>query len=596
MDIITNPAALSADAGKGPWFGHPSQLARLFSTEAMERFGYYGMRTLLVYYLAQHFQFSGETSGALVGGYLALVYLTPSIGGFCADKYMGYKKAVKFGAIVMAIGYLMLCFGGDPAKPYAMIEGARYDVQISRHEKTVTQYITDNGQKLTIHGNKDSSVSLNDSNGKEVRHIAGKDFKPDAQRDNFYTRLALTALALISLGNGFFKPNISTIVGSLYAPEDRRRDAGYAIFYMGINLGSAFSTLLCPILAMGIGAWEGIGWGAGFGLAAAGMIIAYLLIHFSEAQLKGYGEAPAGATVQQDWIIYACVAIGIPIIYYLLNNILISPPHESGGSFGEYLVTLPLLGKILGGCFVIAIPGILVWAWRVGTVKEAEMMTAAVVLILFNTVFMALFEQAASSLSLFAGQNMDLRIFGNFAISPGILQFANPAFIVILTFAFNWLWPQLRKYNAEPNIAVKFAFGLFGAGLGFLLLVWASHFADASFKVSVWWMVGLYLIHSIGELCIQPVGLSMISKLSMPRVVGLMFGLWFLSIAVAEFAAGALSALASTKTVGGEVTNLQLSLNTYVGSFWLVGLFAIAMGGLLLLLSFPLKRLMHGVQ
>jgi len=593
LPTASTPPPASSDA---TWFGHPRQLARLFSTEAMERFGFYGMRALLALYLVLHFQYSGASAGALVGGYLALVYLTPFVGGMLADRVLGYKRAVKFGALVMSAGYLLLCFGGAPAKPFATIEGQRYDIQVEHHGKDVAQYVIDHGQWLKIHGEDDGSVTLQAADGHTVRHIAAAAFQPDATRSPFYAQLALVSLALISIGNGFFKPNISTIVGALYAADDPRRDAGYAIFYMGINLGSLFSQIICPLLAVGMGSWAGLGWGAGFGLAAVGMLVAFALIHFSGAALRGFGEVREGVAASRVWLTYAGTLAAVPLVWWLLNDVLAAPANDGQGGVWAYLGGLPLLGKLLGLSFVVAVPAVLGWAWRKGTRMQAEMMTAAVILILFNTVFFALFEQAASSLTLFAQQNTDMSVFGLFEISAGQTQFFNAIFIVMLTPLFNWCWRALRKSGVEPSIAAKFALGLAGAGAGFLFLVWGAHFPDTQWRVGLWWLVGLYFIHTIAELCISPVGLSMISKLAMPRVVGLMFGLYFLSIAVAEYVAGAVSALASTKTVGGEVANPQLSLATYVASFWHVGWFAVGAGALLLVLARPMRRLMHGVD
>lgn len=590
-----NAAAAAATAAGPTWFGHPRQLARLFSTEAMERFGFYGLRTLLALYLVMHFQYAGAASGRLVGGYLALVFLTPFFGGLLADRVLGHKRSVKFGAIVMMFGYFALCFGGDPAKPYAMIDGVRHDITVAHQGKSVSQYVVERGAKLKIRGNDDGSVSLLAADGHEARHLAAENFKPDATRNGFYTTLALAALALVSVGNGFFKPNISTIVGQLYAKGDRRRDAGYGIFYMGINLGSTFSTLLCPILALGIGSWPGVGWGAGFGLAAVGMGIAWGLIQFSDRQLAGYGEPPPGVKPAHVWLTYAGTLAVVPLVFFLLQDVLLLPGGEGSAGLVGYLAALPLLGKLLGLCFVLGVPAVLAYAWTKGTRAEAEMMTAAVILIIFNTVFWSLFEQAASSLTLFAQQNTSMSVFGLFDVNAGVFQFFNPFFIVTLTPVFAALWRRLHAAGAEPPIAAKFALGLIGAGAGFLLLVLSAHFPDAAWKVSLWWLVGLYFIHTVAELCISPVGLSMVSKLAMPQIVALMFGLYFVSIAVAEFVAGALSALASVKTVGGEVTNPELSLATFAASFWHVGLFAIAAGVVLLVLAWPMKRLMHGV-
>ena len=585
-----NPAA------QGEWFGHPRQLSRLFTTEAMERFGYYGMRALLTLYLAQHFLFSDTTTTGLYGGFTALVYLTPLIGGLLADRILGAKRSVKFGAILMSLGYLTLCFGGAPAKPFAMVDGQRYEIVQEGRGETQKQFVVDHGQNFLIKGNDDKTVSLLDPAGKEVRKIAEGRFKPDGERNPMSVFLLLVGLALVVIGNGFFKPNISTIVGSLYKDGDRRRDAGFTIFYMGINLGSLFSQVLCPLLAVGMGTWGGLGWWAGFALAAAGMMVSWLLIQFDGGALDGYGDRPEGAPTNRDIFIYVGAVLAIPVAYFLFTNLMSYVKPTAGAGILGYIATLPIMGKIMFGTFLVSVPGVLIWSFVKGSRQEFQMMIAAMVLITFNTVFWTLFEQAGSSLTLFADRNTDLSVFGLFSISAGQTQFFNAAFIVLLAPLFSIMWNAMARRGIEPTIPVKFGIALMGVGAGFLFLVWGAQFAGPDFKVGLWWLAGLYLIHSIAELCISPVGLSMITKLSIARIVGMMMGVWFLSIAVAQYVAGVVAQFASVETVGGQVTNLQVSLQTYVGVFQKIGLFAIAVGVVLLLLSWPLKKLMHGVK
>ena len=583
-------------ADRREWFGHPRQLARLFTTEAMERFGYYGMRALLTLYLAQHFLFSDQTTTGLYGGFTALVYLTPLIGGLMADRFLGSKRSVKFGAILMSLGYLTLCFGGQPAKPYALIDGQRFEVVQQGSGESVKQFVVDAGRQLEIKGNDDKSVSLLAPDGSEARKIAAGGFEAQGERSRSSVFLLLIGLALVVIGNGFFKPNISTMVGSLYADGDRRRDAGFTIFYMGINLGSLFSQILCPLLAVGMGSWGGLGWWAGFALAAAGMLVSWLLIQFDGGKLDGIGDRPEGAPANRDIIIYVGALLAIPVVWFLFTNLMNSAPPAEGSGIVGYVANLPIMGKIMFGTFIIAVPGILIWSFLKGTKAEFQMMIAAMVLITFNTVFWTLFEQAGSSLTLFADRNTDLSVFGLFSISAGQTQFFNAAFIVLLAPLFSMLWNGMARKGIEPAIPVKFGVALMGVGAGFLFLVWGAQFAGPDFKVGLWWLAGLYLIHSIAELCISPVVLSMITKLSIARIVGMMMGVWFLSIAVAQYVAGLVAQVASVETVGGQVTNLQVSLNTYVGVFSTIGWVAIAIGVLLLLLSWPLKLLMHGVK
>ncbi|MDN4631932.1 peptide MFS transporter [Sphingomonas sp. PsM26] len=572
------------------WFGHPRQLARMFTTEMWERFGYYGMRALLTLYLTKHFIFGDRAATGLYGGFTALVYLTPLVGGYLADQYLGSKRSVKFGAIMMAVGYFTLCFGGQTAVPFATIDGQRYNVTVETKAGTEQRFITDQGQRLQVKGNDDGTVSLLGADGSTARTIAKDGFKSDAERSPLFVTIMLIALSLVSVGNGFFKPNISTMVGELYAQGDRRRDSGFTIFYMGINVGSLGSQILCPILA------ATFGWWAGFGLAAIGMLISFTLIQFDGGKLNGYGEPPLRTGPDRTIPIFIGALIAVPVLYFLFVNLMNAVPPVPGSGFVGYLASLSLMGKLLFGTFLIGIPAILIWSFVIGDKREFQMMLAAMVLIVFNVVFWTLFEQAGSSLTLFADRNTDLRLFGDFAISAPQTQFFNAFFIVTFAPIMSILWTTLAKRGIEPSIPVKFGIALIGVGLGFLFLVLGAGYAGPGFQVGVWWLAGLYLIHSLAELCISPVGLSMITKLSIARIVGLMMGVWFLSISCAQYVAGIVAQFASVDTVGGQVTNLKVSLDTYTGTFTTIAQVAIVLGVVLLVLSWPLKKWMHGVK
>jgi POT family proton-dependent oligopeptide transporter len=581
---------------KETWFGHPRQLARLFTTEMWERFGYYGMRALLTLYLTKHFLFSDQQATGLYGGYTALVYLTPLVGGLLADQFLGSKRAVKFGAIIMAAGYFTLAFGGSPAKPYATINGQRYEVVVDNFvdrptsDPRETRFIVDQGKKLQIRGNEDGSISLLD-NGVEARKLPKGSLEAHGERNPLTLAIMLIALSMISVGNGFFKPNISTIVGTLYDQADRRRDSGFTIFYMGINLGSILGQLFCPLLA------DYFGWWAGLSLAGVGMLISYMLIQFDGGRLAGYGERPAHAP-NRDIAIYLGALVAVPVFVFLFSNLMNSAPAEPGSGFIGYIMSLSLMGKLLFGTFIISVPAILAWSYTKGSRVEAQMMTAAMVLIIFNVFFWTLFEQAGSSLTLFADRNTDRSVFGLFSISAPQTQNFNPISIVIFAPLMSILWGWLAKRNLEPSIPIKFSIALVGVGAGFLFLVWGTTFAGAenNWQVGLWWLAGLYLIHSLAELCISPVGLSMITKLSIARVVGLMMGVWFLSISVAQYFAGVVAQFASVETVGGQVTNLKVSLEAYTSTFTTIAWIAIGAGLVLFLLSWPLQKWMHGVK
>lgn len=586
----TNPAA------EGTWLGHPKPLYWLFGTEMWERFGFYGMRALLTLYLTKHFILGDRASTGLYGGYTALVYLTPLVGGLLADQYLGSKRAVRFGALMMAVGYFTLAFGGQPAKPYQVIDGKKYEVVVDHFRDTPTsdpqeaRYLIDGSQKLVMRGNDDGSLSLLGADGHEVRKIAKGSYAEEAERSPLLTMILLMALSLVSVGNGFFKPNISTMVGELYEQGDRRRDAGFTIFYMGINTGSILGQFLCAIFA------DSFGWPFGLGLAGVAMVISFFMISYHGGRLDAYGNPPPREGPDRAMLIYVLAIVAVPVVYFLFVNLMQAEEPAAGSGFIGYLASLPLTGKLLFGTFIVSVPGILIWSFVKGSRKEGEMMVAAMVLIVFNVVFWTLFEQAGSSLTLFADRNTDRTIIGDWVMSAPQTQNFNPISIVLLAPVMSAFWGWLARRGWEPSIPIKFAGALMGVGAGFLFLVWGSTFADSNFKVGLWWLAGLYVIHSIAELCISPVGLSMITKLSIARVVGLMMGVWFLSISVAQYVAGLVAQFASVETVGGQATNLKVSLDTYTHTFTTIALVAIGLGVLLLVLAWPLKKWMHGVQ
>ena len=575
------------------WLGHPRQLRRLFSIEMWERFGFYGMRAVLVIYLTKHFLMADHQANGIVGGHLSLVYLTPVVGGLLADRYLGSKRAVKFGALVMASGYFLLCFGGPQGAPYATIDGTRYAVTQAPAATVMgtsdaPQTVVVAGRTLTIHGLSDGSVELLD--GKAVaRTVPAAAFSAGADRPAFYTSLLLLALSLIVIGNGFFKPNIATIVGALYAVGDRRRDAGFTIFYAGINIGSILGQIFCPLLV------DLFGWWAGFLIVAAVQLIGWGLTQFDGGRLAGYGEPPVQPGRDRAALIYILALASAAVFWLVFHNVMTAEVAEPGSGIAGYVAATPLLGKVLFVVFFAAVIGIPIWAAKVGNRQEFQMMLAAIILVVFNVTFWTLFEQAASSLTLFADRNTDLSIFG-LTMSAATTQQFNPLFVVGFAPVLSWLWLALAKKGWEPSIQVKFGLALLLVGLGFVVLALSGSTADGAFRVSLWWLVLTYLLHSIAELCISPVGMSMITKLSIGRIVGMMMGVWYLSISAGEYLAGAAAQAASVQTVGGQVTNPELALHTYLATFMTGGGLTIGAGVLLLLLAPLLKRLMHGVS
>ena len=576
------------------WLGHPRQLSRLFTIEMWERFGFYGMRAVLVIYLTKHFLLADHEASGIVGGYLSLVYLTPIVGGLLADRYLGSKRAVKFGALVMAVGYFLLCFGGPQGVPYATIDGARYAVTQApaatvMGTSSAPQTVSVGGQTLAIHGLPDGSVQLLGGDGSVARTVPAASFSAGADRPPFYTALLLLALSLIVVGNGFFKPNISTIVGALYAKGDRRRDAGFTIFYAGINVGSILGQIFCPLLV------NLFGWWAGFLVVSAVLLVGWATAQFDGGRLDGYGEPPVQTGRDRAPLIYAVSLASVAIFWLVFHNVMTAPVAAVGSGLAGYVAATPFLGKVLFVVFLAAVIGIPIWAAKVGDRVEFQMMLAAIVLVVFNVTFWTLFEQAASSLTLFADRNTTLSIFG-FTMSAAATQQFNPIFVVAFAPVLSWIWLSLAKRGLEPSIQVKFGIALLLVGLGFVVLAYSGSTANEAFRVSLWWLVLTYFLHSIAELCISPVGLSMITKLSIARIVGMMMGVWFLSISVGEYLAGAAAQAAAVQTVGGQVTNPQLALNTYLGTFMTGGEMTIGAGVILLAISPWLKKLMHGVD
>ena len=576
--------------GEKQWFGHPRPLALLFTTEAWERFGYYGMRALLILYLVQHFVFADRVANGLYGAFTSLVYLTPLIGGFIADRYLGNKNAVKLGAVLMSVGYLMLAFtGGERAQPFVEINGARYEIAVVDG----TQYVVDNGQQLRIQGNEDSSITLEGGQGALAGNIAQGAYEFGAERNPLNVILLFVSLGLVIVGNGYFKPNISTIVGELYSQTDRRRDAGFTIFYMGINLGSIFSQLLAPWIAVTYGyMW-------GFALAGFGMLLAAIRFQIASGSLKEYGNPPADAP-KRGIVIFLCSLLAVPVIWFLMNNAMeaasmgSSEGDAAGGVIG-YILAQPLLGKVMFAAYIVAMFGLPIWAmW--GLEKEARSkLIVAVILCFFSVVFWTLFEQAGSSLTLFAERNTD-RMIGSYEMPAGQAQAFNPVFIVLMAPLFSLMWNWLGKRNVEPSVPFKFVIALALVGIGFLALVFGAQFHNDAFQVALFWLALTYFIHSVGELCISPVGLSMITKLSPQKMVGLMMGVWFMSSAMAQYAGGIIAQFASTETVGGQVLNPEVSLNTYLGVFQTIGIAGLISAGVLLLLAPFLQKGMQGVR
>lgn len=474
--------------------GHPKGLFLLFMAEMWERFSYYGMRALLIFYLVQHWLFSDSEASIIYGAYTALVYITPVVGGYLADQYIGQRKAVLFGAVLLTFGHFFMAFEGS---------GGQADPMIN---------------------------------------------------------VFWLALALIIVGSGFLKANISVIVGQLYSRTDVRRDPAYTIFYMGINVGAATASIICGYLG------QTYGWEYGFGLAGFGMLLGLVFFVIGKPLLLGKGEPKDPAKIKgvKEWGIYgaglAMVALCWAAIQYqeMVGYVL--------GAFGGGLVLYVLFTA------VTKLPS-----------QERDRIFAAMFLILTSIVFWALFEQAGSSLNLFTDRHVDTQ-----GVNASMFQSINAIYIVLLAPLFAMLWQGLARKGAEPSTPLKFGMAVIQVGLGFLVLVWGAESVGVSVPTPVIFIFLIYLLHTTGELCLSPVGLSAMNRLSPAHMASLIMGTWFFASATGNFAAGLIAAATGAEGVGEEAGK-QVVLDVYST----VGWYAVAIGVGVMVISPLIKKLMH---
>ena len=494
-------------------FGQPVGLYILFFTEMWERFSFYGMKALLIFYLTKYHLFSDDSGNLLIGSYAALVYAVPVIGGFIADRYLGFRKAIVFGGVLLVLGHLGMAYEGNAA----------------------TQSMT--GEII---------------------------------RDNQALQFFYFSLSLIILGVGFLKANISSLVGELYEVGDKRRDSGFTIFYMGINLGSFLATIICVWLG------EEYGWSYGFGAAGVGMFFGLVTFVYGKKYLNGKGESTAPELLKKtffgikiEWLIYIISLLSVFVFWQMVQS------HEVVSS------SLMVAG-------VLSAVYILYYSITQVDKKAREQLFALTILIVFTIIFWALFEQAYTSLNLFADRVLDR---GD--IPAGSFLSLNALFIILLAPVFAWLWVKLGKYN--PNTAVKFSLALMLVGLGFGSLVLGINISEMG-KVGMIWLVITYFLHTCGELCLSPVGLSAVTKLSPPKIVGFMMGVWFLATASSEFIASILANIASVDTSNGTAPDLNIAKESYLVLFEYLFNTGLIFGVLLLIVSPFIKKLMHGVD
>ena len=384
------------------------------------------------------------------------------------------------------------------------------------------------------------------------------------------------SLALIVSGVGFLKPNISTMVGALYEEGDPRRDSGFTIFYMGINIGAFTATLLCGYLG------EQVGWAYGFGAAGIGMLFGLIIFLWGQKYLEGLAEPPSNKYLQKmNGISYESWAYISGIFMVLVTWFLVQNSQ--------------LVGQLLGGFGAIFIGAWLLYALFRCAPDERDRLIVVGILILFSLIFWALFEQAGSSLNILTDRGVNRVIFG-WEVPASMFQSLNAGFIFTIAPLFAMLWIALAKRNMEPSTPIKFSIGIIFVGLGFLALVYGMGSSEG-LQTGVFWIILIYLLHTLGELCLSPVGLSSVTKLSPQRIVGFMMGMWFFASAAGNYVAGLIARATASDSSGVsndvfDFAQKQSFMDVYTD----VGLIAIGCGIFLAILNPILKKLMHGAS
>ncbi|HAT60930.1 MAG TPA: MFS transporter [Prevotella sp.] len=531
--------------------GHPKGLYLLFMTEMAERFSYYGMRALFTLYMVAAL-FSTTDAFQIYGSYTGLVYLTPLLGGYIADRYWGNRRSIITGGIVMAIGQFLMFASACVVKQSIF---------------------------------KDP--------------LAGGTIDPSI--NNFMSRLFMfSGLAALIIGNGFFKPNISTMVGDLYEPTDHRKDAAFTIFYMGINVGALIAPFICG--GIGTGSWNNpthFRWA--FFAAGCAMIISVAIFSiFKNKYLitpegKQIGESPKVDTVHHNEeeiatenkpkvknsplrpIFCLILAIGLYIAFGGLS---------STATFNDY---------ISSAVFAIAI-AIPIFIITDKTLTRTEMSRIGVIYIIaiFVIFFWSAFEQAGASLTYFAEHNVNRNFFGMDFKTPWF-QSVNPICVVCFAPLFAMMWEKLGKKGKEPASPVKQAIGLMLLAIGYAIIAYATFGVKDTSKISMFWLIGLYAIHTCGELSLSPIGLSMVNKLSPARLASLLMGVWFMSNAASNILAGKFSTLFPEPGVPPR-SIFGFQVNT-LSDFFLIFVVMAGVASIVLFCLCPLlKKMMKGIE
>lgn len=435
----------------------PAALVTLFFTEMWERFSYYGMRALLVLYLVNSAGYARADALALYATYTGLVYLSPILGGYIADRYLGYRKSILTGGLIMMLGHFAM------AVP-------------------------------------------------SLLHYA---------------------LGLLVIGNGFFKPNIATFLGTFYGENDSRRDGGFTIFYMGINLGAFIS----PLVAGSLG--ERLGWDWGFASAGVGMAFGLIQFWLGRNRLAHEGYPPGRQSfVWRDGLdILLISGFSIALLWAIFCVWpMMAPLIQAAPIFLRVLLPLGILVALLTNVH------------RQDGKEAMERVLAIIILCTFVIAFWMGFEQAGGTMSLFADTETDRHLLG-WEIPASYFQAINPLVILLLGPVFSASWQRLDNSRFRLPTPAKMAVGMIILGLGFVLLYIAQQLAEKQGTVGPLWLVGVYFLHTVGELCLSPIGLSMITKLAPLRVAGLLMGIWYFASGIANYLAGMLESLLVTSGV-----------------------------------------------
>ena len=461
--------------------GHPKGLYVLFATEMWERFNYYGMRAILVLFMTKALLFDKVFASSIYGSYTGLVYLTPLVGGYIADRYWGNKRSIILGGLVMAIGEFVLFFCGSMYK-----------------------------------------------SNPEIAAL-----------------LFFTGLGLMIAGNGFFKPNISAMVGQLYPENDKRKDSAYTVFYMGINTGGAIGPFVCGFFG-DTGNPDDFKWA--FLAAGIGMLLSVVVMHFFHNKyVVDHNKNILGLTPQDSPAVSRK-----PLNVFL--GLLIFSLISVGLIYVEANVFSYLFYLLLGSISLIAF---LIFSDKTLNALEKKKVSVIFVVSFFVIFFWSAFEQAGASLTFFAEEQTN-RTLGTYTIPSSFFQSLNSTFVVAFAPIFAWLWLKLGKY--EPGSPAKMALGLFLLALGYLWIAFGVHNVASGVKVSMIWLTGMYALHTCGELCLSPIGLSLVNKLAPIKFASLLMAVWFTANDFANKFAGVLSGLypdgKTTYFAGYAITNL----------------------------------------